>query len=110
MARSLSDPKQNSLGGTILTQEVTLTSSAQQVRDLLTLPTGYNASDILEVWIAGKDSVGTARGAILFGGADAQLGYAPSDTEVRFPIRGGAVWLKRAGGADVTAILVAILD
>lgn len=111
MANSLHDPKQNTMAGKGISVVVSITDTAQSVRDLVTasLPTGKVSADIQQVMIGQKDTNGTARGAILIGGSTPSY-YIPSDVEYPLFARGGDVYLKRAAGSDVAAVLLVWLD
>jgi hypothetical protein len=105
----MADPAQSTLAGDYVTIPVTITATAQSVYELTepTLTTlGYAKSKIMQTLILGTQSESaTERSAILFGGSDGQYGYLAAGDERVFPVRGDRVYLKRAGGSDVSAVL-----
>lgn len=107
------DPSEVTLAGDYVTISVTIGASAQTLADLAESAIsalGYTKTEILQVAVlATQPSVTTDREAILFGGSDAQVGYLPAGDERVWPVRGNRVYVKRAGGADVSAVLEVFL-
>ena len=99
----MTDKKQYTTVGLLTVVTVTITATAQTLADLVgSAPTGRQKSDILQCTLLGDVTAGTDRDAVLYGGSDA-LGYIAAGAEKPLPVRGGNVFLKRAGGSDVTA-------
>jgi hypothetical protein len=110
----MTDPSETTLAGDYVTISVTIGSTASALATLASsalATAGYSkTSEILQVTILGYQSASASeRAAILYGGADDQLGYLPAGDERVFPVRGNRVYVKRAGGSDVPAVLEVFL-
>ena len=110
----MTDPSTATLAGDYVTVSVTIGSTAEALGSLAAAAlsvAGYAySSEILQVVILAYQSASSSqRAALLFGGADDQLGYLPAGEERVFPVRGSRVYVKRAGGSDVPAVLEVFL-
>lgn len=107
------DPSEVTLAGDYVTISVTIGATAQSLAELAESAIsalGYTRTEILQVAIlATQPSSATDRAAILFGGGDTQVGYLPAGDERVWPVRGQRVFVKRAGGSDVSAALEVFL-
>lgn len=90
--------------GSITVATITITDPAAKLSALISasIPTGKSLANLLQATLLGQVTAGTSRGAVLYGGSGT-LGYIAEGVEKTFVVRGGDVYLKRAGGADVTA-------
>lgn len=94
---------QATTGGSITVVTITIGATEALLSSLLgTLPAGKTKAMLLQATVLGSVTAGTARDAFLYGGIDT-LGYVASGVEKVLPVRGGDVYLQRAGGSDVTA-------
>ena len=110
-SHSAGNPKQNSLAGGVIDISVALSTTPQLVSSLFDayLPSGYGRKDILEVWIAAKQSdASTDRAAVLWGSETPITPIAEGVPE-RVPLRGGKWYIKSVSGTP-TVILTALLD
>lgn len=109
----MTDPTTSTLAGDYVTISVTIGATAESLADLVTpqLETlGYRPSRILQMSVLGyQPSSSSDRAAILYGGYDAQYGYLPAGDERVFPLVAGGIFVKRAGGSDVPAVIECFL-
>lgn len=100
---------ETTLAGDYMVVGVSITDTAQSIAALVNTAIankGYLRSHILQTSILGTQSgVSTAREAVLFGDSTSQIGYLDSGVERIFPVRGDSVYVKRAGGTNVAAVI-----
>lgn len=109
----MTDPTTSTLAGDYVTISVTIGAVAESLADLVATQLeslGYHKPRILQMSVLpNQPGVSTDRAAIYYGGADAQLGYLPAGDERVFPLVGGQIYVKRAGGSDVSATIECFL-
>lgn len=109
----MTDPTTSILGGDYVTVSVTITATAQSISALVAAQLtslGYRRPRLLQVSVlSNQPGVATDRAAILYGGADAQLGHLAAGVERSFPLVGGNAYVKRVGVSDVPAAIECFL-
>ena len=106
----MTDPTVSVLAGDYVTISVTIGASAASLADLVSAELtsrGYGRTKVLQMGIlSNQPDAATDREPIYFGDSQNQFGYLGTGLERIFPaIGGGGIYVKRAGGSDVSAVI-----